>query len=121
MSDDLKISQRAAELARGQELAEAIASALGTSLRHYMPATKEKAVETATMFLAKVEGAALSPSQDDGLVEALRPFAEYADFYNDCEQHPNGCPDTALCGEVVDLTVGDFRRARKALRKAGAL
>jgi hypothetical protein len=49
------------------------------------------------------------------LEEALKPFAEAADAFNDCEQHPNGCPDSAQAGELVDLTVGDFRRARSAL------
>jgi hypothetical protein len=47
--------------------------------------------------------------------EALRPFADHADFYTDCEQHPHGCPDSALVGEVTDLTVGNFRAARAAL------
>lgn len=47
--------------------------------------------------------------------EALEPFAEHADFYDDCEQHPGGCPDSIECGEIVDLTVGDFRLARTTL------
>jgi hypothetical protein len=51
----------------------------------------------------------------EALEEALRPFAEAADAFNDCEQHPNGCPDSAQAGELVDLTVGDFHRARSAL------
>lgn len=46
---------------------------------------------------------------------ALLPFAEAADNFDDCEQHPNGCPDEALAGELVDLTVGDFRAARSTL------
>lgn len=49
------------------------------------------------------------------LEAALRPFADHADFYTECEQHPNGCPDGALVGEVTDLTVGNFRRARATL------
>lgn len=56
------------------------------------------------------------------LREALRPFSELADLYENCEQHPQGCPETALCGELPDLTVGHFRRARQALlaeRKKG--
>ena len=53
------------------------------------------------------------------LESALRPFSEAADFYDDCEQHPGGCPDNAPAGELVDLTVGDFREARRAIgRKA---
>ena len=49
------------------------------------------------------------------LAEALQPFADQADAYDSCEQHPDGCPDEALCGDVVDLTVGQFRAARSAL------
>lgn len=49
------------------------------------------------------------------LREALAPFAKLAEFYADCEQHPKGCPDDASVGEIVDLTVGDFRRAAAAL------
>lgn len=105
MSDALKISQRAAELGRGQELAEAIASALGTSLRHYMPTTKEKAVETATMFLAKVEGAA-------PLIEALRKSSE--GWANAIEM--GLLPPQHLAAARVLADEG-----REALRKAGAL
>jgi short subunit dehydrogenase-like uncharacterized protein len=54
------------------------------------------------------------------LTGALGPFADYADTFNEaCEQHPGGCPDAALVGEVVDLRVGDFRRARTALTDGG--
>ena len=49
------------------------------------------------------------------LESALRPFAEAVNFYDDCEEHPDGCPDDAQAGELVDLTVGDFRQARQAL------
>lgn len=49
--------------------------------------------------------------------EALRPFAEQAELYDTCEQHTKGCPDDALAGESPDLTVGDFRAARRALAK----
>lgn len=48
------------------------------------------------------------------LREALEPFAEYADWVDSCEQHPDGCPDNALAGET-SFTVGDLRRARAAL------
>ena len=49
------------------------------------------------------------------LTEAVEPFAGVADSYEDCEQHPGGCPDDAPAGETIGLTVGDFRRARTAL------
>jgi hypothetical protein len=51
----------------------------------------------------------------DRMREALEPFAALAEFYDECEQHPNGCPDNANIGEAVDVTVGDLRRARAAL------
>lgn len=54
-------------------------------------------------------------SENMRLREVLEPFADLAAFYDDCEQHPGGCPDDATAGEVPDLTVGDFRAARKAL------
>lgn len=58
-----------------------------------------------------------SPASEEveRLREALRPFADYASFYDSCEQHPDGCPDDAQASEVIDITVGDFRRARAAL------
>lgn len=37
-----------------EELAEAIASALGTSLRHYMPSTKARALEVAAQSIARI-------------------------------------------------------------------
>jgi hypothetical protein len=53
-------------------------------------------------------------TQIEQLRAALEPFAKAADFYDDCEQHPCGCPDGVSAGELVDLTVGDFRTARQA-------
>lgn len=50
---------------------------------------------------------------------AIAPFAALAEFYDSCEQHPDGCPDGFPVGEVVDLTVGDFRRAAQALSPQG--
>lgn len=60
----------------------------------------------------------MSGKREAELIAALRPFADLAHFYADCEQHLNGCPDSALVGEVVDLTVGDFRRAAEAIAQA---
>ena len=59
--------------------------------------------------------AATPCTECERLAEALQPFADQAETYDSCEQHPNGCPDDALCGDVVDLTVGHFRAARSAL------
>lgn len=72
-----------------------------------------------------IEQAAAEIRRLSGLVdearEALRPFAEHADFYNDCEQHPGGCPDRSSLGEMTDdLVVGDLRRARATLAKLDA-
>ena len=60
------------------------------------------------------------PTLSEDLRAALKPFADIADFYDSCEQHPNGCPDSETTGEMVDLKVGDFRRARAALALARA-
>lgn len=30
----------------------------------------------------------------DQALAALEPFAEYAAMYDECEQHPDGCPDS---------------------------
>ncbi len=60
------------------------------------------------------------PTLSEDLREALKPFADIADFYDSCEQHPNGCPDSETTGEMVDLTVGDFRRVRAALAQVKA-
>jgi len=54
-------------------------------------------------------------AQIEKLRAAVEPFAKAADLYNDCEQHPNGCPDDAQAGELFGVFVGDFRRARQAL------
>jgi len=51
------------------------------------------------------------------LEEALRPFAEYAEFFDECDQHPSGCPDEASAGEIIGPTVGDFRRACATLQE----
>ena len=53
-------------------------------------------------------------AQIEKLRAAVEPFAKAADLYNDCEQHPNGCPDDAQAGELFGVFVGDFRRARQA-------
>jgi hypothetical protein len=53
----------------------------------------------------------------DEMVEALRPFAEWADWFDSCEQHPAGCPDEAAADEAVEITVGQLRAARTALQK----
>ncbi len=52
----------------------------------------------------------------EALREALGPFAANAEMYDSCDQHSKGCPNNALAGELVDLTVGDFRRARAVLQ-----
>jgi hypothetical protein len=72
-------------------------------------------VNKMALFLARHRHSATAE-----LAEALKPFAALAELWTSCEQHPSGCPDSALVGEVVDLTVGDFRRARQALTRAGA-
>lgn len=51
--------------------------------------------------------------------DALKPFGEWADWFDSCDQHHEGCPDEADVGEAVDITVGQLRQARTALAATG--
>lgn len=51
------------------------------------------------------------------LMEALAPFAEWAGWFDSCDQHPHGCPDQADAGESFEITVGQVRAARSTLSK----
>lgn len=57
---------------------------------------------------------------DGGLMEvmanALQPFADHAEFYDECDDHPDGCPDNLTAGGWTNpVTVGDYRRAAEAI------
>lgn len=62
----------------------------------------------------RAENAELQRKLDEA-VKALEPFAEWAEWFTECEQHPAGCPDGVLAGEAAEITVGDLRMAKSTL------
>jgi len=82
---------------------------------------RQDAYDEADTILTAIAASTPTIPQDQGLRDALEPFAMEASEYDNDDGEPDykNAPDESSLEEINELTVGHLRRARKAWSAAG--